>query len=94
MSLGQDTQSRMKNGITRVVRQHTGFSERIAVEIAAEILQRLVDDWRGERVYVCHSREERNAAVKRDFNGRNKDEVCKKHGISERTLYRILGGSG
>lgn len=94
MSLGEDTQSRIRNRVTRVVREHTGFSEQIAVQIAAEVLERIVDDFRGERVYVSPSRDDRRAAVRRDFNGRNHEEVCKAHGISERTLYRYLGGSG
>jgi len=36
------------------------------------------------------SQEERYAAIKRDFNGKNKNELCKKYGISRSTLYRAI----
>jgi len=36
----------------------------------------------------------RDDAVRRSFNGRNHREVCRKHDISRRTLYRIIGGQG
>lgn len=33
---------------------------------------------------------ERYAAIRRDFNGVNHESVCKKYGITRRTLYRAL----
>ena len=49
-----------------------------------------------DKVYLPSGRREaikrRNEAVLREFNGRNHLEVCRRHGISRRTLYRILKG--
>jgi Mor family transcriptional regulator len=36
-------------------------------------------------------RAERDAAIRRDFNGRNRDELCREHGISKSRLYQIVG---
>lgn len=90
MSIGADTQSRMRTRVTRVVREQTGFNERLAVFIASEIVETLIDDFRGERIYVSPSRVERDAAVLLEFNGRNHGAVCERHDISRSTLYRIL----
>lgn len=35
----------------------------------------------------------RDAAVRRDFNGRNHAEVMRRYEISQTTLYRIIGNS-
>ncbi|MDN5937876.1 MAG: hypothetical protein L0H83_04375 [Salinisphaera sp.] len=91
MSVGADTQARMRTRVTRVVREHTGFNERLALYIASEIIDALIEDYRGERLYVSASRAERDAAVLIDFNGRNHRAVCARHGVSRSTLYRIIG---
>ncbi|WP_083831932.1 Mor transcription activator family protein [Azoarcus olearius] len=36
------------------------------------------------------TRDERNARIKCEFNGRNMKEVCRKYGISKRTVYRVM----
>ncbi|MCK5769484.1 Mor transcription activator family protein [Algiphilus sp.] len=92
MSIDQDTEVNVKSRMTRVIREHTGLAERIAVEMAGEAWNALVTQLGGERVYFCPSKAERDAAVIRDFNGRNHAEVCREHDISRRTLYRILNG--
>jgi len=52
--------------------------------------------WGAHRPYVTRHKHRsiasRNEAVLREFNGRNHREVCRRHGISKRTLYRILKG--
>jgi Mor family transcriptional regulator len=35
---------------------------------------------------------QRNAQIKREFNGTNRVEVCRKHNISRSRLYQIVGG--
>lgn len=45
----------------------------------------------GAEIYIPSSRlEERNLQIRLSYNGRNHAEVCKKHCISLRTLYRII----
>lgn len=94
MSIDTDTQSHLRTRVTRAVRQKTGFSERLATFIAAEIIDGLVDQFRGERIYIGRSRIERDSAVLIEFNGRNHTDVCERHDISRATLYRILQKRG
>ncbi|TQE91142.1 MAG: DNA-binding protein, partial [Spiribacter salinus] len=50
--------------------------------------------WGGARLYIpCKDRAARDAAIRAEFTGRNHDEVCRRHGISRRTLYRIIGSA-
>lgn len=90
MSLDQDTEVTIKARFVRVIREHTGFNERLATAIASEAWGALVEELRGDRIYVSPSKAERDAEVLRDFDGTNHDQVCRDHKISRPTLYRIL----
>lgn len=94
MSIGADTQSHLRTRTTRVVREKTGFSEQLAVLIAGELVEILLDEFRGEQIYMSPSRLERDTAVLIEFNGRNHGEICDRHEISRSTLYRILQKRG
>lgn len=36
------------------------------------------------------NRDERNARIRLEFNGRNLKDVCRKYGVSRRTVYRAV----
>lgn len=95
MSAGDDKAAAMRNEITSAIREATGLHERFANELSDEILSRLMTRWGGDRLHVpACDRAARDEAIRADFNGRNHDEVCRRHGISRRTLYRLIGERG
>lgn len=81
--------SALRAELVRVLVQESGAGEAQAFRMASQVLSAVGTRYRGEKVYV---REEKydEAAVLRDFDYRNHRTVCERHGISRRTLYRIL----
>ncbi len=77
-----------------------GTSLRLDEEDAQEIAEQVIlcgsemglsgDEYYWPCRYSRCSREERDEAVRRDFNGRNLREVCAKHGLSHTTVYKIV----
>ena len=43
-----------------------------------------------EHYIPAEDREGRDAAIRAEFNGRNRDDVCRKFGISKSQFYKIL----
>lgn len=80
----------LRHDLVRIIRESLGLSERIAVPMADELAQGLQRRMGGFYIPVREIRETRDAAVLRDFNGRNHIEVMRSHNISRATLYRIL----
>jgi Mor family transcriptional regulator len=82
----------LQRDITACIQDSIGLHDRIAAELAANVVKRLQAAWGGKEIYIpAPDSKERNALIKADFNGKNHVEVCKKHGISLRTLYRVIG---
>jgi len=75
----------------RAVLVELGHTEHSARDMARALfggLQRL----RGgmEHYIPAEDRELRDAAIRAEFNGRNRDEVCRKFGIGKSQLYAIV----
>lgn len=95
MSAGDDKAAAMRNEITSAIREATGLHERFASELSDEILSRLMTRWGGDRLHVpACDRAARDEAIRADFDGRNHDAVCRRYGISQATLYRVIGQKG
>jgi hypothetical protein len=66
-------------------------AEELALSVMADIRQ----TFGGCIEYVARlDIPDRNRRVRKAFNGSNRDAVCAAFGISRRTFYRIIGGSG
>lgn len=75
--------------ITAVVREEVGMNELFATQIAEAILCGLRRRLGGREIYLpAPDREKRNAEIRRQFNGRNMDEVMRAFGVSADTVYR------
>ncbi len=76
-----------------ILKVETGLHDEFAASIAAA----LVRGWRkragSQRIYIPGPTdyESRDAAIRREFNGANCEEVCRKHGIKRSRLYQIVG---
>lgn len=93
MSEDDDRIEGLRTRVVRVIREHTGLHERFALPIAAEIIETFWREVEGERVYVPTRDPELPRKVVAEFNGRNRDELCAKHGISRSTFYVYLARS-
>ena len=94
MNTDNDTVYRQIQQEVEQAAQGLGVDCHLSGDMAAAITYRLQMLFGSTTVYfpLFTSKKERYAAIKRDFNGvDNHDEVCKKHGISRRTLYRAVG---
>jgi Mor family transcriptional regulator len=91
-TLIKDAAVNFRNEMVRIIRERTGMNEKFAVPLAEEIIGGLRAHMGGCYVPAREMREVRDAAVIRDFTGNNHAEVMHKHGISQATLYRIIGG--
>lgn len=61
------------------------FTEALAVELTRQL--------GGERVYISScplDKNERDKAIRREFNGRNIRQMCEKYDLSRRSVYRIV----
>lgn len=75
-----------------ILKVETGLHD----EFAAMIATALVRGWRkragAQRIYIPAPTdfETRDDAIRREFNGTNREEVCRRHGISRSRLYQII----
>lgn len=84
-----DNASYLHAEITAVVREKIGLTEHLAALFAEAILCGLRERMGGREVYLpAPDRSKRNAEIRRMFNGRNMDEVCKAFAVSRDTVYR------
>lgn len=61
--------------------------------IAEQLEQQIRSDFGGQSVYIAKlDRDSRRESVLREFDGRNRAEVCRKHGIGKAQFYRYLKG--
>jgi Mor family transcriptional regulator len=92
ITLEKDAAVNFHNDLVRIIRESLGLPEKIAVPMADELAKGLQQRLGGLYIPAREIREVRDQAVLRDFNGRNHIEVMRTHNISQRTLYRIIGG--
>lgn len=85
----RDFVSNLQAEMVRVISQEVGAPMTFANEVAQVVAQNVSAQYSGEQVYIRSKRYD-PAEVVRDFNYRNHQEVCAKHGISQSTLWRIM----
>jgi Mor family transcriptional regulator len=70
------------------------FLESIAEIAGEEAATRVASTWSGAIIYIPKgagiASARRHAAITREFNGRNHQELAERHQISVRQVYRIL----
>lgn len=73
------------------LKESIGFHDTIATSLAENVVKKLQQNWGGRTIYIpAPDSQERNAAIRKAFTGRNHAEVCQQFKISLRTLYRII----
>lgn len=87
----EDDVAQWHQDLTMAMVEGTGLREDLASRIAGLTLQRLQERRGGRTCYLpVVSKQDRNEAIRRAFNGTNHAEICETYGVSRTTLYRVL----
>ncbi|WP_418145462.1 Mor transcription activator family protein [Variovorax paradoxus] len=91
-SQADDAAVQLEHDITNIVREETGMHEGIATMFSQALVRGLRRRLGGQELYIpVPDRSERDAAIRREFNGLNHREVGLKYSLSRAQLYRIVG---
>lgn len=75
-----------------ILREEIGMNESIGGIFAAAMVRGLRRRLGGRELYIpAPDRSERDATIRRDFNGGNVDELMRRHGLSRTRIYEIVG---
>lgn len=71
-----------------------GVEEPEALEIGFKAAERVRLRWGGENIYIpkgdVFSRAQRDEKIFQQFDGTNRSEICREHGITEMRFYQIM----
>ena len=78
-----------------IVRQELAVDACAADQIAAAIMRGMRRHFGAQKIYIPEQtrqeKSERDAAIKREYNGHNLEEVKHAHNVSRTTVYRACG---
>lgn len=87
----EDTLVALTQDLTAVVQQEIGMKEIFATQMADALVRGLRKRMGGQDLYIpAEDKTERDAHIRKEFNGRNIDEMCKKFSLSKRSIYKIV----
>lgn len=94
----EDEAIQLHREFVEIVREEIGMNEAFANTMAAALVRGMRKRYSGQKlgakgtIYVpAPSKAARNAAIRAEFNGTNREAVCKKYGIGRAQLYAIVG---
>ena len=92
MSCSNSSTKALEWKLGTVIRQSAFVLDGHAEDLLESLMDGIRQEFGGGDLFIDRiDREKRADAVRRDFNGRNRAEVCRRHGISRATFYRIIG---
>jgi Mor family transcriptional regulator len=91
-----DSYVELQYQFTDIARTELGFDEQVAGTIAEALIRGLSKRMRGQSVYIPSAPyiSQRNEAIRKKNNGRNRDELCAEYDISLKTFYKIINEKG
>lgn len=83
--------------LTGALQHEAGIPERDAFNLARGMVRWMAPQVGGDVLYCPKTldadRSDRDEAIRREFNGRNRDELCSRHEISKSSFYRIISAA-
>jgi Mor family transcriptional regulator len=76
--------------LVRCIRNSLGLPEDVATPMAEHVAREFGRQAGGLYIPKSEIREDRNAKIRREYRPDKKNEVLRRYGISQATLYRIL----
>lgn len=87
----EDAAVQLEQDIIGIVREEIGMHEQMATVFAQALVRGLRRRLGGQELYIpSPNRAERDAAIRREFNGENLEEICKKFGLGRTRIYEIV----
>lgn len=81
--------------ITAILREEIGLHEQYAATLAEPIVNGLKKKFSGQAVYIAKNTRpdvaQRNQEIRREFNGRNLEEIMTKYDLGKTSIYKIVG---
>lgn len=81
--------------ITAILREEIGFHEQYAATLAEPIVNGLKKRFSGQEIYIAKNPRldvaERNECIRKEFNGRNLEDIMSKYGLGKTSIYNIVG---
>lgn len=88
----EDAALQLERDFVEIVRAEIGLTELLASSFAQALVRGLRRRLGGGELWIpAISKDERNEAIRREFNGSNVGEVMKRHRVSRATVYREAG---
>jgi len=80
--------------ITAILREEIGFHEQYAATLAEPIVNGLKKRFSGQEIYIAKNPRPdvalRNEEIRREFNGRNLEDMMTKYGLGKTSIYKIV----
>jgi Mor family transcriptional regulator len=81
----------LRSEFAAIIREQVGMAEPMASQVAEAVVRGMRLRYGTQQIYIpAVDKAERDALVRKEFKGTNAGEVCKRHGISRPSLYRIV----
>ncbi len=90
MSHEEDRVQGLQTSTVRAVREATGLHERLALPIARQIVAGLLHEFGGESFYFPKRGRSIEDALLEEFDGLNREQLCRKYNLPRRTFYRMI----
>ena len=89
----EDAAVQLEQDFVRIVREAIGMHEDMAQLFSRALVRGLRKQLGGQEIYVpAPSKDERDAAIRREFNGQNLEEMMAKYLLSKPRIYEIVRG--
>ena len=87
----EDPAAQLERDITNIVREETGMHEGIATMFSQALVRGLRRRLGGQDLYIpAPDRSERDATIRREYNGKNMEELMRRHRIGRTRFYEII----
>lgn len=93
LSAGQaeDAAVQLEQDFVGIVREEIGMHEQMATAFAQALVRGLRRKLGGRELYIpSPNRAERDATIRREFNGANLDQLMRRYGLSRTRIYEIV----
>lgn len=93
-ALSEDAAIQLEHDFVEIIRQRIGLNETLATIHAQEIVRGLRERHGGQDLWIpAPDKAERDEAIRREFNGQNRNELMRRYGIGRSRLYEIVGAA-
>ncbi|WP_445287688.1 Mor transcription activator family protein [Variovorax atrisoli] len=87
----EDAAVQLEQDFIRIVREEIGMHEQMATVFAQALVRGLRRRLGGQEIYIpAPNKSARDAAIRKQFDGRNIDEISRNFGLSRTRVYEIL----